>query len=80
MEQYDRSGYEPKIKYHVATQTEAYRNGDLKTERMWLDEGYRVKPGARPCRMWRTRFHNELSDYYFREDVHVVEIEDILPP
>ena len=80
MQQYDRSDYEPKIKYHVATQTEAYKNGDLKTEFMWMKEGCRINAGAKPCRMWRTRFHNELSDYYFREDVHGVEIEDILPP
>ena len=74
---YDRSSYEPQITYHIATYTEAYRNGDLKTERMWMEEGYRINPGAKPCRMWRNRFHVELSDYYFREDVHLIQSEDI---
>ena len=73
MQQYDRSEYEPKVTYHVATQTEAYRNGDLKTERMWMEEGYRVKPNARPCRMWRCRYHKGISDYYFREDVEKIK-------
>lgn len=66
---YNLADYLPKVTYHCATLTEAYKNGDLKTERMWMDEGYRIKPGAKGCRMWRNRYHIELSDYYFREDV-----------
>lgn len=77
MQQYDRSEYEPKIVYHVATRTEAYINGDLKTELMWMKEGYRINTGAKPCRMWRNRFHVGLSDFYFREDVHKIEVENI---
>lgn len=75
---YDRTRYEPTVVYHVATSTEAYRKGDLKTELMWIKEGYRINPGAKPVRMWRNRFHVELSDYYFREDVHAVEKQDNL--
>ena len=66
MNQYDRAEYE----FKVASKTEAYKNGDLKTERMWLKEGYRIKPGAKPCRMWWNGFRNGASDYYFREDVY----------
>ena len=72
---YNKKDYMPTITYHCATLTEAYKNGDLKTERMWLEEGYRIKPGTKPCRMWRNRYHVELSDYYFRDDVEKINNE-----
>ena len=64
--------YEPKVVYHVASTSVAYRNGDLKTERKWMEEGYRIKPGATAYKMWHNPYHQKLCDYYFRDEVEKI--------
>lgn len=72
MKEYTKWSYEPKVIYHVASTSVAYRNGDLKTERMWMEEGYRIKPGAKAYKMWHNCYHQKLCDYYFRDEVEEI--------